>query len=89
MAKTKLFRFLVRVQGQSDFPIDMLRYDALHPQTEPGAHAIARSLQEAYQPEPLVIPLTGIHEAGWEPNRERWRSRGWNVTHVEQREEIR
>lgn len=85
----KLYRFIVTVQGQSDFPVDMLRYDALCPKTEANSHAIRRSLQESFQPEPLVIEVTGIHEGNWAPNTARWFSYGYTVTAVERRDEIR
>lgn len=89
MPRAKLYRFFVTVQGQSDFPIDQLRYDALSPHQEADSHAIRRTLQDSHVSEPQIVRLTGIHLGDWTPNTGRWQSYGWRVTSSERKDEIK
>jgi hypothetical protein len=61
------------VHGRGAFPFDMLRYDACYPVLD--ATALARYDQRA-------IVMEGVHERGWEPTVQRWRSFGWSVEPV-------
>jgi len=66
----------------AEFPIDMLRYDAVNPATEEDSYKVTHSLQRHAMEEPwdgTPIALEGWHERDWEPTVGRWRSFGWDV----------
>jgi len=79
----KLVKFQIGVKPSSygySFPLDMLRYDGLHPRRSEDANRIddagARRSDE-------VISLEGYHDKNWKPEVERWKSFGWDVVSVE------
>jgi len=64
----------------AEFPIDMLRYDAVSPATEEDSYRIDRSLRgESWDGTPIAVE--GYHERDWRPTVDRWRSFGWDVVH--------
>lgn len=82
----KLAKFVITVRGSYPFPIDMLRYDCLHPATESDSAKIARTLDPQYDiSTPYEIQLTRLAEPKWEPTLPRWNSHLWKVTNIERR----
>ena len=77
------FRVHMSVQGPGMFPVDMLRYESAVPRTENDANAIATSIFGT--PLEHEIKLVRYVQPGMsiEPNRERWKSFGWEVIRVE------
>jgi hypothetical protein len=69
-------RFVYEVTGRSRFPIDMLRYDAAHPERESDSARITGTL---WPNEPLNEPVTVTVVSAHMPTRARWASFGWRV----------
>jgi hypothetical protein len=67
MAKEHKY-LVVTVEGSGQFPIDMLRYDAAFPHTEPDSYTIMETGKRS------VCLLTQIR-----PTEPRWESFGWKV----------
>lgn len=65
-----------KVQGQGDFPTDMLRYDRCWPRVEghPGGEILTPRHESRARLTREVV-LTGLHE----PTYGRWQSFGWEV----------
>lgn len=87
---SKLIEVIVAVRPQTriplNFPIDMLRYDGLHPYREEDSGKIYRAINEA-EPwegtdEVRTVLLAGTKNPGWNPKKERWLSFGWSVVDV-------
>jgi hypothetical protein len=79
---------IVTVVGRQAFPIDMLRYDGLHPRNEVDANKITTTILNEGIGEPQVemsIELSReSSDPSWQPKRERWeRKFGWQVKSVE------
>lgn len=81
----KLFEIIVTVRprnGRPDFPIDMLRYDGLHPYRETDSYAIARSREERTPGPSMEIELVRYAPKSWMPTNGRWDSFGWAVAEI-------
>ena len=79
MAKNeKIWRKIVKVKGNSLFPMDMLRYDRCYPLK--GEDAQAMGLRDSERTVTLVF--VGLH-SNEQPTVDRWKSFGWTVTSVE------
>ena len=63
------------VEGFSEFPWDMLRYDSCWPYTTEDAATINRRLDRDQNVQRRRIVLQGIHR----PTAERWKSFNWRV----------
>lgn len=80
MAKT--FRHVVTVQSRGrnrpyPFPIDMLRYDELHPRSEADSGKITRTFGKyAVPPTDTIEMIDLVREApkNWTPTSARWES---------------
>ncbi len=82
----KQFRHIVKVRARGKigitFPIDMLRYDGLHPRSEEDSGKIERSMGRFG-----VAPMSDIGEIelvkdapkNWRPTNGRWESFVWRV----------
>jgi hypothetical protein len=69
----------VTVEGEWQFPIDMLRYDSLYPKRGEDSAAIQNMRGFGDVGKIRQIQLTGpCHVTG--PTLERWESFGWRVT---------
>ena len=76
----KNYLHTICVQGDGVFPLDMLRYDCLHPKHTDDATRMAASLRH-------LIPSEGVNifylerEApkNWSPTEARWESFGFRV----------
>lgn len=64
------------VEGEGLFPIDMLRYDGVHPHHETDSYAVAESCLSSRRTITLRKPNT---YKGWKPGISRWESFGWKV----------
>lgn len=77
------FVVVVRAPGSGPFPIDMLRFDSLVPNTVKDSNVISASFGRF----PTLgdrVELRGSGSASWEPAVERWEKFGWRVARVEQ-----
>ena len=81
----KLNRLEVKVRGSGRFPLDMLRYDRLAPESEEDSALICKSWGE-YSPEPFTVSLVGWQCKGDSfPSSVtvgRWNSFSWSVIEV-------
>jgi len=73
------------VNGNGEFPFDMLRYDGCYPRGDDDAHRIHNTIRtESNTPpkgserEPIVLVHIGVRKH-WEPTAGRWSSFGWGV----------
>lgn len=73
------------VNGESTFPVDMLRYDECFPSRgEDGTemiHRIGRDVERVATAKPIKLRHIGS-SALWQPTFERWRSFGWEAGNV-------
>ena len=86
MADTHRKKYYYVVSGGGAFPLDMLRYDASHPEREVDSGAIAstfRGVRWAGAEEPHV-PLVRL-VSYYPPTDGRWQSFGWHVVTVDER----
>jgi len=71
------------VEGDDQFPPDMLRYDCCIPDTSEDARKIADSLMESRDPKTARtlrrVTLRMFSEEAYPPCDARWRSFGWEV----------
>ena len=63
------------VQGKSNFPLDMLRYDLCWPASEQDSYIIGLSHSEVRSERPYRIHLKGLKP----PTVARWNSFGWEA----------
>lgn len=63
------------VEGEGEFPFDMLRYDGCHPATEPSSHKLNTSRDERRE----VVLTSRSRQEHWAPNKQRWERFGWSV----------
>ena len=70
-----------RTFGQSSFPIDMLRYDALVPLSQTDSTKIHQCCEFAggLLPKNLTIELWKRDVKTWKPTKERWASFLWMI----------
>lgn len=73
----KAFRHIFTVQGNTRFPVDMLRYDGCFPATSEDASALNASIDD--DPQVRSVTLYKVWERDWQPTRGRWQSFGWTV----------
>jgi len=71
----KTYRYTVT--GNTQFPVDMLRYDACYPVSSEGASTITMSFRRFPEDAkgPFTVELVGLHP----PTDARWRSFAWTV----------
>lgn len=67
---------IVRVRGTSAFPIDMLRYDRLSPETEADSLKIENSIIDM---QGCDVRLVREAPERWKPAGGRWKSFGYRV----------
>ncbi len=70
----KQFTHVFTVEGASEFPYDMLRYDCCYPTRSEDA----TKLDSVYRDTRKVI-LTRTAEKHWTPTADRWQSFSWAV----------
>ena len=82
----KNFRHIVKVKSKGTigctFPIDMLRYDGLHPRSEEDSGKIERAIGRFGVPparESAIIELVKDAPKNWSPTKDRWNSFVWRV----------
>lgn len=68
----------IEVTGSGQFPFDMLRTDQCNPIYPDDTQIMRHSDNEN-----VVVALGHWGPSSWEPNRKRWRSFHWTVTHHE------
>lgn len=76
----RMYSHRITVEGNFQFPIDMLRYDECHPAGETDSGKIMRTFEPGGLTEKEKILV--IHHDSykhWEPTRARWGSFGWTV----------
>lgn len=73
--------YIVKVRGNTRFPIDMLRYDSAVPATEVDSGLIDDTYGIRYPMEPMTITVRMMHE----PTSDRWKSFSWEVVEIEKR----
>jgi hypothetical protein len=70
--------WLFKVEGNAEFPLDMLRVDACYPLSEADSYAIAQSVREGRREGKGVFRIAlRSHAASYTPGR--WLSFGWKV----------
>jgi len=80
MAKNeKVWRKIIKVSGNSLFPMDMLRYDRCYPKT--GEDATALDFRMRSNQRTVTLVFVGLH-AYEQPTVDRWKSFGWTVESV-------
>lgn len=86
MAKLFVHTVKVKPYGMSTpSPIDMLRYDGLHPKSERDSGKIMRSLDYRLEKDNSEIELLRMDRKTWLPTAERWKSFSWQVVSHESR----
>jgi hypothetical protein len=84
-AKMKSYVTTFTVNGNGEFPMDMLRYDSCHPVGSDDASRIVRSIHRYVddnvptEPDRSPIKLRHIGDKGWRPTAGRWSSFLWGV----------
>lgn len=86
MAKQTEIR--VTVSGVLPFPVDMLRYDGLHPHREEDSHRIIASISHEVRGR-TTVELERWAERTWKPTVGRWESFSWRVEKVEETGRVR
>lgn len=79
---------VITVQGRGGFPIDMLRYDHCHPDSEMDSGTIAVSFgrySNTYNETFTVKVRRIVENKSSYPTEGRWNSFGWKVLNVETR----
>lgn len=78
----KLFLYVITVEGESAFPIDMLRYDRCTPHTEQDSASIG------CHPDGETVRVDVAHQSRgpWSPTVARWESFGWRVRELRRME---
>lgn len=71
----------VTVTGNGPFPLDMLRYDGLHPERSEDTTLILGTLTSGDGA--VDIQLLRWAPRGWRPTEGRWRSYRWFIRTVE------
>lgn len=79
---------VVTVSGKLPFPVDMLRYDGLCPDSERDSYLIVNSITREEPPEERVarkeiVLRRWVDGKRWTPTAGRWDSFGWKVENVE------
>lgn len=78
-----LYAVTFEVTGRYPFPVDMLRYDEVHPLRSEDAAAITESLAPTERrslESSSRVRLARFSTHGlWRPTEGRWRSFGWSV----------
>lgn len=75
-AARKMYKFRTVVEGNGQFPLDMLRYDMCWPRTE----ADSAKCQPDWTPELRRVEVESFHDyAQWHPTEGRWSSFGWKI----------
>ena len=90
MAKLHTIRVVVQQRGTLfvPFPIDMLRYDGVSPNSEADSGEINRSFNSrrygSENKEPIVVTVKKLSHGSkkWLPESARWESFGWEVIEV-------
>ena len=75
----KVYIHKVVVTGDFQFPIDMLRYDGLHPQSESDSGMIHATFRPGGTHDKVHVNLSRWAEKDWHPTDARWRSFSWKV----------
>jgi hypothetical protein len=72
-------RWRATVTGNTEFPLDMLRYDACYPATSMDVVILKESIEYDLADGPYTVVLNGgiLYQLG--PNKARWESFGWTV----------
>lgn len=79
----KQYEIVVTVRGRGEFPVDMLRYDGLHPWGENDSYAVRSTFYSPGGEVPTLVHLRRWAESrSWMPTDARWRSFGWEVFEV-------
>lgn len=78
-------QYIVTVESDNDFPIDMLRYDHATPFTEQDSGKIQSSFRPKRRATTNSATQTITVAMHREPTVGRWASFGWRVTNVETR----
>lgn len=72
------------VEGEGDFPLDMLRYDNAWPELESEIYKLTPALAERYgQPRTVKLVRFAFNREG--PTEARWKRFAWKVLKVEER----
>lgn len=81
MSARKVYLIRFTVQGRSEFPLDMLRYDHCWPVDSNDASEIGRAMREGYAvKEPISVRLTMVsYDKRSGPTAARWSSFLWSV----------
>jgi len=70
----------LKVKGNGQFPIDMLRHDACWPHTEEDSAKICGLMNPRLRPDGICeVNLQTIQSLNWTPTSGRWKSFGWRV----------
>ena len=72
------------VEGDGDFPFDMLRYDFAWPDSQKEIPDLISYLGEKYK-SPRQVTLKRVAFNGERPTDARWQSFGWKVIRVQDR----
>jgi len=71
-----------QVEGEGDFPIDMLRYDSAWPAREDQVSRIQEVPLEKKYGQTRVVDLHRFSFNGEGPHEARWESFGWRVIEI-------
>jgi hypothetical protein len=74
MKRTARTRYRYHVSGAFGFPVDMLRYDAAHPETESDSIVIGNSIRHETEGR-VTVSLVGLRP----PTEGRWNSFTWRL----------
>lgn len=71
------------VEGRSEFPLDMLRYDRCFPRTGVDVEMMERPPEMLNSPRRVTLVALARDSKWWEPTQGRWQSFNWSVVAVE------
>jgi len=81
----KPYRHTVVVRGSGPFPLDMIRYDGLVPQSSVCTHDITQSIKKGDFDNERAYSLYKYTHREWQPTHARWKSFGFSViTHMKE-----